>query len=212
MPHLWPALRGVLWEYWAALLVGGFWGQCSHGMPHVIRIGKAASPRGDGPAAAGRSSGRGAGAGDALPGAGKDAATGRGAVRCCVPARRGAVPLPKGVARPVRAAALGTVQSGEEGCSAPGEEGCRAPGEGRCSAPGEGGCCACYKEGCGARCEERCCASARRGVEPAAIGVLCRGALTPGQRCPAQGTGSPGGPAAPSPAAQRMPVGWLRRS
>ncbi|XP_014736729.1 PREDICTED: glutamate receptor ionotropic, kainate 3 [Sturnus vulgaris] len=39
MPHLWPALRRVLWEYWAALLVGGFWGQSSHGMPHVIRIG-----------------------------------------------------------------------------------------------------------------------------------------------------------------------------
>ncbi|RMB91262.1 hypothetical protein DUI87_32400 [Hirundo rustica rustica] len=38
MPHLWPALRRVLWEYWAALLVGGFWGQSSHGMPHVIRI------------------------------------------------------------------------------------------------------------------------------------------------------------------------------
>lgn len=72
--------------------------------------------------------------------------------------------------------------------------------------------CACYKEGCGARCEEGCCAAARRGVEPAAIGVPCRGALTLGQRCPAQGTGSPGGPVAPSPAAQGMPVGWLRCS
>uniref|UniRef100_A0A8D2PHK6 Glutamate receptor n=1 Tax=Zosterops lateralis melanops TaxID=1220523 RepID=A0A8D2PHK6_ZOSLA len=39
MPHLWPALRRVLWEYWAALLLGAFWGQNSHGMPHVIRIG-----------------------------------------------------------------------------------------------------------------------------------------------------------------------------
>lgn len=128
MPHLWPALRGVLWEYWAALLVGGFWGQCSHGMPHVIRIGKAAGPRG-------ARSGRGAGAGDALPGDGKDGTRGRGAgpgaVRSCVPrrsgaasrggagSRHGAVPCPgaercraaaTGVARPVRAAALGTVQ------------------------------------------------------------------------------------------------------
>lgn len=104
MPHLWPALRGVLWEYWAALLVGGFWGQCSHGMPHVIRIGKAASPRGDRPAAAGTSSGRGDGAWDALPSAGK----GRGVMRGWGPARSGT----PGAARPVRAAALGTVHWG----------------------------------------------------------------------------------------------------
>lgn len=93
MPHLWPALRGVLWEYWAALLVGGFWGQCSHGMPHVIRIGKATSPRGDR-----LSSGRGDGAGDALPGAGKGLGLARGGS--------------EGAACPVQAAALGTVQWG----------------------------------------------------------------------------------------------------
>ncbi|XP_064381319.1 glutamate receptor ionotropic, kainate 3 [Dromaius novaehollandiae] len=39
MPRLWPPLRRLLWEYWAALLLGGLWGPCSHGMPHVIRIG-----------------------------------------------------------------------------------------------------------------------------------------------------------------------------
>uniref|UniRef100_A0A8C3GHT2 Glutamate receptor n=1 Tax=Cairina moschata TaxID=8855 RepID=A0A8C3GHT2_CAIMO len=39
MPRLWAALGGVLWEYCAALLLGGFWGQGSQGMPHVIRIG-----------------------------------------------------------------------------------------------------------------------------------------------------------------------------
>lgn len=32
----------------------------------------------------------------------------------------------------------------------------------------------------------------KAGAEPAAVGVLCRGALTQGQRRPAQGTGSPG--------------------
>ncbi|XP_010220269.1 PREDICTED: glutamate receptor ionotropic, kainate 3-like, partial [Tinamus guttatus] len=39
MTRLWPAPRRLLWEYWAALLLGGLWSPCSHGMPHVIRIG-----------------------------------------------------------------------------------------------------------------------------------------------------------------------------
>ncbi|CAM4655008.1 unnamed protein product [Lepidochelys olivacea] len=39
MPHFWLALRSVLVEYWAGLLLCTVWVQESHGMPHVIRIG-----------------------------------------------------------------------------------------------------------------------------------------------------------------------------
>lgn len=124
MPHLWPALRGVLWEYWAALLVGGFWGQCSHGMPHVIRIGKGRlSPPG-------RAGKRGAkfgarGRGDAPAGDGRDGAGGRGAasrhggvLSRAEPGRGGGGSAAGASSRPGRGAVgvPGTAQRGDGGC------------------------------------------------------------------------------------------------
>lgn len=161
MTQPWPALRGVLWEYCAALLLGGFWGHCSHGMPHVIRIGKRSAARGGAVCcpARGRDARSGAGTGASLHGAGRETGAGAqgGAGLCRGRGRWARRWRGRGMLRMIRGASRCPVR-----------EGMLRPGEGDallwragCCAPEIKGCCA-FKGG-DAVPQRRVCRAPERG-------------------------------------------------